>query len=81
MVPVFWLSRNRFDPRTRSRVARWLAATLTALIVGFIISEIFSLPVVMMLISAGLVLTALGTGSVLPALEIVEHFRKKTHYD
>lgn len=81
MVPVFWLSRNRFDSRTRSRVARWLAATLTALIVGFIVSEMFSLPIVMMLVSAGLVLTALGTGSVLPALEIVEHFRKKTHYD
>ncbi len=81
MVPVFWLSRNRFDSRTKSRVARWLAATLTALIVGFIVSEIFALPVVMMLVSAGLVLTALGTGSVLPALEIVEHFRKKTHYD
>ncbi len=77
MVPVFWLSRNRLDPRTKSRVARWLAAILTALIVGFIVSEIFALPVLMMVVSTGLVLTALGAGSVLPALEIVERFAKK----
>jgi FtsH-binding integral membrane protein len=81
MVPVFWLSRNRLDSRTKSRIVRWLAATLTALIVGFIVSEIFALSVVMMLVSAGLILTALGMASVLPALEIVEHFRTKAHYD
>ena len=69
----------------RSRLSRNLLIIIrnweSALIIGFIVSEIFALPVVMMLVSAGLILTALGTGSVLPALEIVEHFRKKAHYD
>jgi streptogramin lyase len=81
MFPVFWLSRNRFDPNTKSRVARWLAAAMASLIVGFMVSEIFLLPALMMFVSAGLILTALGTGSVLPTLEIVEHFRKTAHYD
>lgn len=74
---VLWLGRNKIDARTKRRVAKRIAATLAILLAGFIISEIFALPVAMMFVSAGLVLTALGAGSILPALEVVEHFRRK----
>ena len=77
MFSILWLRRNKIDARIRGRVARWIATTLAALIAGFIISEIFALSVVMMFVSGGLVLTALGAGSILPTLGIVEYFRKK----
>jgi hypothetical protein len=77
MFSILWVSRNRIDARSKGRAARWMASTLVALIVGFIVSEIFALSVVMMFVSGGLVLTALGAGSILPALGIVEYFRKK----
>ena len=77
MSAMLWRSRNKIDARTKRRVARWMAATLAILIAGFIISETLALPVAMMLVSAGLVLTALGAGSILPALEVVEHSRRK----
>ena len=77
MFSVLCLTRNTIDTGTKRRVTRWIAVTLAALIVGFIVSEIFTLPAVMMFVSAGIVLTALGAGGILPALEIVEHFREK----
>jgi FtsH-binding integral membrane protein len=77
MFSVLWLNRNTIDARTKRRVAKWITAALATLIVGFIISEVFTLPVVMMFVSAGIVLTALGAGGILPALQIVELFRKK----
>jgi streptogramin lyase len=77
MSATLWLRRKNIDARTKRRVARWIAATIATLIAGFIISEIFALPVVMMFVSVGLVLTALGAGTILPALEAVEHFRSK----
>jgi hypothetical protein len=78
--PIFsmlWLSRNKFDTRTKRRIARRMAAALASLIGGFVVSEIFTLSVVMMLVSGGLVLTALGAGSILPALATIEYLRKK----
>jgi streptogramin lyase len=77
MFSVLWLNRNTIDARTKRRVAKWITTTLTTLIAGFIISEVFTLPLVMMFVSAGIVLTALGAGGILPALQIVEHFRKE----
>jgi hypothetical protein len=77
MSAILWPRKNRIDAKTKRRVAEWLAATLVILIAGFVISEAFALPVAMMFVSAGLVLTALGAGSVLPALEVVDHFRRK----
>ncbi len=74
---ILWQSRSRFDAKTKRKVAKWIAAILIMLLGGFIISEIFALAVAMILVSAGLVLIALGAGGILPALEIVEHFRKK----
>lgn len=77
MFSVLYLARNTIDSRISRRAGKWIAITLAALIVGFIVSEILALPVVMMFVSAGIVLTALGAGGILPALEIVAHFRKK----
>jgi streptogramin lyase len=74
---VLWLSRKRIDARTKRRAASLIMTSLAALIIGFIVSEAFALPVLMMLVSSALVLTAVSAGSILPALEIVERFRRR----
>jgi hypothetical protein len=75
---VLWVSRKRINAGARRGFMKWIAATVVAFTVGFVISEMFALPALMMFVSAGLVLTMLAAGSVLPALYALEHFRKRT---
>jgi peptide/nickel transport system substrate-binding protein len=77
MLAILWVKRDKIHPKTKVKAARWIAATLAALITGFTVSEIIALPVLMMFASTGLVLTALGAASVLPALALVQHLNKK----
>jgi hypothetical protein len=44
---------------------------------GFVLSEYFALAMLMMAVSAAIVLTVLFAGSVLPALALVEFFRRR----
>jgi streptogramin lyase len=76
-LSILWFTRNTIDTRTKRRVTRFIAVTFAGLIVAFAVSEILAVPVVMMLVSAGIVLTTLAAGGILPALEIIAHFRKK----
>ena len=70
-LPVFcvlWLVRRRISTTVRRRVIKTAVCIFSALLVAFAISEILTLPVMMMFSSAGLVLTAIAAGSLLPAL-------------
>jgi hypothetical protein len=78
MFSVLWVSRKRIHAGTRRRFMIWIAAALVALTAGFVISEIFALSALMMFVSAGLVLTMIGAGSILPALYALEYFKRRT---
>jgi peptide/nickel transport system substrate-binding protein len=70
-LPVFcvlWLVRRRISTTVRRRVIKTAVFMFSVLLVAFAISEILTLPVMMMVSSAGLVLTAIAAGSLLPAL-------------
>ena len=56
---------------------RVMASGFATLLVAFLLSEVFALPVSMMISSAGLVLAALVASSLLPGLVAIEHFRQK----
>jgi peptide/nickel transport system substrate-binding protein len=68
---MLWPARRRIAA-VKGRTMKTTACMLTLLLSGFAISEILALPVLMMLSSAGLVLTALIAGSILPALVAAE---------
>jgi FtsH-binding integral membrane protein len=78
MFSVLWVSRKRIHAGTRRRVMIWIAAALVALTAGFVISEIFALSALMMFVSAGLVVTMIGVGSIPPALYALEYFKRRT---
>ncbi|MGA2789282.1 MAG: CFI-box-CTERM domain-containing protein [Candidatus Bathyarchaeia archaeon] len=75
---VLWLERKRVSAKTKRRVAKWIAVAFVTLFAGFAVSELFTLPVLMMAASAAIVLTALLVGSIMPALELVEYFKRRT---
>jgi hypothetical protein len=54
-----------------------MAIVFIALMAGFLVSELLAIAVVMMAASAGLVLTTLLTGSVLPAFKLVELVKRR----
>jgi streptogramin lyase len=72
---VLWPLRRRISATAKARVVRMTICTFTLLLLGFVISEIFALPVLMMISSASLVLAALVAGSLLPALIAAEFKR------
>jgi hypothetical protein len=72
LAAVFYLNANRVNARNRRRVMRVIAFIFVAFVAGFVISELFAIAGVMMVASAGLVLTALVAGSVLPAFKLIE---------
>jgi streptogramin lyase len=77
-LPLFcmlWPLRRRISATANARVMRTTICMLALLLLGFIISEMFALPVLMMVSSAGLVLAALIVGSLLPALIAAEFKR------
>ncbi len=74
---VLWLERKRISAKTKGRVAKWMAIAFVTLLAGFVVSELFAIPVLMMAASAALVLTALLAGSIVPALELVEYAKRR----
>jgi FtsH-binding integral membrane protein len=75
---VLWLERRRISAKTKRRFSKWMAVAFIILFAGFAVSELFTLPVLMMAASAAIVLTALLAGSIMPALELVEYFKRRT---
>jgi hypothetical protein len=73
---IFWPLRKRIT-RTLGRMITVTACTLVVLVLGFVMAEILMLPVLMMISSAGLVLTALISGSLIPVLLVIE--LRRTH--
>ncbi len=74
---ILWLNRSRINAKTKRRVAKWMAVIFAVLMAGFVVSELFALSAAMMVASAGLVLTTLLAGGVLPAFEIVGYARRR----
>jgi hypothetical protein len=54
-----------------------MAIAFVTLLAGFVVSELFAIPVLMMAASAALVLTALLAGSIVPALELFEYAKRR----
>ena len=74
---TFWLLKRRLSAQGRGRVMRVMASGFAILLVAFLLSEVFALPVSMMISSAGLVLAAVMASSLLPGLVAIEYFRRK----
>jgi hypothetical protein len=69
---ILWPLRRRINATRKGRVIKTIIFMFTLLLVGFTLSEMLALPVMMMVSSAGLVLTALAAGSLLPAIVAAE---------
>ena len=69
---ILWPLRRRISATGKARVVRAIICMFALLLLGFVISEMLTLPVLMMLSSAGLVLSALAAGCLLPALLATE---------
>ncbi len=74
---TLWLLRRRLSTEAKSRLTRVIALGFDILLAAFLVSEAFALPVSMMVSSAGLVLAALVTGSLLPALAAMEYIKRR----
>ena len=74
---TLWLLKRRLSAQAKGRVMRMMTRGFATLLVAFLISEVFALPVSMMISSAGLVLAALVAGSLLPALVAIEHIKQR----
>jgi len=73
---VLWSLRRRIPAKARARFVNTTLCVFALLLIGFVISEILALPVIMMISSAGLVLTALMVGSLLPTVAVAVLRRK-----
>jgi streptogramin lyase len=74
-LPVFcilWPLRRRISATAKGSTIKTMIFMFTLLLVGFALSEMLALPVMMMVSSAGLVLAALAAGSLLPAILAAE---------
>jgi streptogramin lyase len=79
-LPAFatlWLARRKINSRTRSRVIQLFVFSFTLLLSGFTIAELLALPIVMMLVSSGLVLAAIVASSLMPGLIVVERLKRR----
>ena len=74
---VLWLERKRISAKTKGRVAKWMAIAFVTFLAGFVLSELFTIPVLMMTTSAALVLTTLLAGSIVPGLELVGYAKRR----
>ena len=73
---ILWSFRRRIPAKARTRFVNTTICVFAMLLIGFVISEILALPVIMMISSAGLVLTALMVGSLLPTVAVAVLRRK-----
>ena len=79
-APTFvglWLARRRINARTKARATRLLVVSLALLLSGFILAELLTLPIAMMLVSSSLILAALVAGSLLPGLVAVDRLKQR----
>lgn len=74
---VFWFFRRRINKGTQRKVTRWIAGVFLLLIAGFILAAVFALAGAMMIINAGIVLTALLGAGILMALRIVGFVKRR----
>jgi hypothetical protein len=65
---IFWPLRRRISAAAKRRILKILIFMFAPLLVGFTLSEMLVLSAMMMVSSAGLVLAALASGSLLPAI-------------
>jgi hypothetical protein len=61
----------------KTRLVRFFVASITAMIILFAISELFTLAIPMMIASATLVLLGLAAGSTIPTLELIDRFYER----
>ncbi len=79
-LPIFiilWPLRRRISLAAKSRVQRTTLCMFALLLSGFVVAEVFTLPVLMMLSSAGLALATTTAAGVLPALIVAEFKRTR----
>jgi len=77
MSAMMWFIRRRLGTHALSRAAKYLGGFLTLMIAGFAISELLTIPALMMFVSVGIVLTALTAGAALPALALVQYAARR----
>jgi hypothetical protein len=71
LTGILWVFRRRLSRTAMRTAAKWLSGTLAMLVVAFALSEFVAMAPIAMLLSVGIMLTALTTGGLLPALTIV----------
>jgi peptide/nickel transport system substrate-binding protein len=71
LTGILWVFRRRLSRTAMRTAAKWLSGTLAMLVVAFALSEFVAMAPIAMLLSVGIMLTALTMGSLLPALTIV----------
>ena len=76
---VFWFLRRRINKGTQRRATRWIAGIFLLLVAGFILAALFALAGAMMMINAGILLTALLGAGILTALRIVGFAKRRFH--
>ena len=72
LLCILWPVRRRITRAARGRTITVTACVFALLLLGFVVSEILMLPVLMIISSAGLVLAALISGTLLPTLLVTE---------
>ena len=77
LAGVFWVFRRRIDNRTQRTVTTYIAILIALLLDGFIISELLGFDLMLTFVSAGIVLSFLAAGSILPAFRIIEHATRR----
>jgi hypothetical protein len=73
LAGVLLVARRRVRATTRMSIAKRLAQLFVALILGFAAAEFLAFGPLMMLVSAGIILSVLALGALLPALVIVKY--------
>jgi hypothetical protein len=80
LAATLWLLGRRVLARAghvKTRLVRFFVASITAMIVLFAISELFTLAIPMMIASATLVLLGLAAGSTIPTLELIDRLYER----
>lgn len=65
LIGLFLVCRKRLTLKLKRRAANWMAFLMISLITSYGISEMLSLPLLMMFISSGIVMTFLTSGAIL----------------
>jgi streptogramin lyase len=80
LAATLWLLGRKVLTRAgsvKTRLVRFFVASITAMIILFAISELFTLAIPMMVASASLVLLGLTAGSIIPSFELIDRLHKR----